>query len=403
MPRRPMSTFVAVVIGAALLVIGPGAGPLPGPPDAAAGPTAAVAGPAAVRLEGRGYGHGRGMSQYGAQGAASQHGRTHRQILRFYYPGTEWGTAGGPVSVLITADTTADVVVGDRPRLTVRSLGSGKTFPLARDGARQWRITPSDGGSNSRVWVLTDRWQPVRNLAGAAEFGAGGRPVRLITPHGSTRYRGVLRSAIPGSGSGRDTVNVVSLEDYLRGVVPREVPALWHPQAVRAQAVAARTYAAFERRAPLAKHYQICDTSSCQVYGGASAEHPASDDAIRATRGVVLTRGGTPAFTQFSASNGGWTVAGSVPYLPAQEDRWDPWSGNPHRRWTVKVPASAIERAYPGIGDFQRLTVRSRDGNGAWNGRVLRIRIVGSKGATAVSGDTFRVVFGLRSTWFRVI
>ena len=80
------------------------------------------------------------------------------------------------------------------------------------------------------------------------------------------------------------TVNEVRLENYLRGVVPLEIPASWSLPAVQAQAVAARTYAAYERAHPRSSAYQLCDTSSCQVYGGYDAEHPAADRAIAATR-----------------------------------------------------------------------------------------------------------------------
>ena len=95
---------------------------------------------------------------------------------------------------------------------------------------------------------------------------------------GRAHYRGALRSV------GNNTVNVVRLEHYLRGVVPQEVPALWKPAAVQAQAVAARTYAAFERKASSkGRGYDLCDTAHCQVYGGVDAEHPATTRAIRAS------------------------------------------------------------------------------------------------------------------------
>jgi SpoIID/LytB domain protein len=384
-----------IVLSATLVASAPAAA------DPTGGSHADRRGPSAVRLEGRGWGHGHGMSQYGAQGAASQHGKTYRQILRFYYPGTAWGTAGRKVSVLISADTSDDLVVANRSGLRVRSVATGDSWPLSRSGAKRWRVVPADGGRTSRVDVLTDRWRQVREIRGEAELAAGGRPIRLFHPGGSTRYRGVLRSAI--AGGGRQTVNILPLDSYLQGVVPQEVPASWDPDAVKAQAVAARTYAAFERQHPLSSDYQICDTSSCQVYGGASAEVAASNAAVRATHHQVLTSAGKPAFTQFSASNGGWTVNGGEPYLPAQRDPWDPWSGNPYAHWTVRVAATTIERAYPGIGDFQRLRVTRRDGHGAWNGRALRVRVVGSSGRTTVSGDDLRIALGLRSTWFRVV
>ena len=205
-------------------------------------------------------------------------------------------------------------------------------------------------------------------------------------------YRGTLRSI------GGDTVNVVGLDDYLKGVVPREVPASWKPAAVQAQAVAARTYAAFERRQPDAPHYQTCDTTACQVYGGYTDEQAASNAAIAATAKQILISGGKPAFTQFSASNGGWTSAGSFPYLPAKQDPAD----TVYRGWTDSVTAAEVQKAYPAIGAFQSAEVVSRDGNGEWGGRVTSIRLVGAKTSTTISGETFRSVFGLNSTYFTI-
>ena len=111
-------------------------------------------------------------------------------------------------------------------------------------------------------------------LAGDGAFHAGGDPVTLYYAGSSRQYRGFLKAASPSAGSSdRDTVNSTKVDAYLKGVVPLEMPASWRPNAVRAQAVAARTYAAYEMQHPRAGHYQICDTASCQVYGGYTAEH----------------------------------------------------------------------------------------------------------------------------------
>lgn len=355
-----------------------------------------------VTLKGRGYGHGRGMSQYGAHGAAKEHGKSHRQILDFYYPGTRWGRTRGRMRVLLTGATWRRVVVADRSHLEVRAAGAREGWSLDAPGARRWRLVPRRGGDITRVQVLTDRWHKVRDIRGEAEFVAGGRPMKLFTPSGAHRYRGLLRSAVDGDD--RDTVNLVSLETYVRGVVPSEMPASWHPEAVRAQAVAARTYAAYERAHPRGHHFDVYDTVASQVYGGVDAQHPAASAAVRATRRQILRHSGGPAFTQFSASNGGWTVQGSESYQQAKRDPWDRWSGNPHRFWRHRIGAAALERAYPGIGDFRRLLIRKRwrDGNGRWGGRVQRIRIIGADGAVTVAGTDFRYRFGLRSTWFTV-
>jgi SpoIID/LytB domain protein len=193
---------------------------------------------------------------------------------------------------------------------------------------------------------------------------------------------------------------VLSLEAYLRGVVPQEVPALWSPHAVAAQSVAARTYAAFERSHPRAPHYDLCDTSHCQVYGGVDVEHPAATAAIQTTAGQGLLYRGRPAFTQFSASNGGWSSAGSQPYLVAQQDPYDGFDGNPVHTWRHTTDDRVIERAWPAIGDLTGIEVTTRDGNGEWGGRVQEMSFVGTKGRADVSGDDVRTRLGLRSEWF---
>lgn len=374
-------------------------------PAAAAPPkdTWQVPATAWVTIKGHGYGHGHGMSQYGAEGAARQ-GLTYRQIVDFYYPGTSWGVSKGRVTVQITADTSDDLVVVARDKLTVLDTATGERLEVPDNGASRWRVAVSSDGVN-RVAYRTDRWHKWKGLAGDGEFYAGGRAITLVTPAGERAYRGRLRAVPASSGSsGRDTINDLALENYLKGVVPLEIPALWSAAAVRAQAVAARTYASYERNHPRSATYQLCDTSSCQVYGGYSADHPAANQAIDDTRGEVLMADGAPAFTQFASSSGGWTSAGSVPYLPAREDPYDDWSGNPVHNWSLRIADTLIEQTWPIVGNLSQLTVTARDGKGEWGGRVSSITIAGDRGRTVVSGDTFRSLLGLRSTWmtFRV-
>jgi SpoIID/LytB domain protein len=319
-------------------------------------------------------------------------------MAEFYYRGTTWGTSDGRVDVLLTADTSDDLVVLARKGLVLRDRAARERFVLPDNGAKRWRIVPTRDG-RSRVGYLTGRWHTWRTLDGEGEFSAHAEPVTLVTPTGNRAYRGRLRSASEDGGTTRDTVNDVSLESYLKGVVPLEMPALWSPAAVRAQAVAARTYASYERDHPLGSNYQICDTSSCQVYGGYSAEHPASNAAVDATRHQALMSGGKAAFTQFGASSGGWTSAGSVSYLPARKDPYDGWSGNPVHTWKLSVPDTTLENTWPKVGDLTRIVVGDRDGNGDWGGRIVSITLVGDGGRVTVSGDTFRAALGLRSTW----
>jgi SpoIID/LytB domain protein len=359
-----------------------------------------------VTIKGHGFGHGIGMSQYGAYGAARA-GKTHRQILDFYYPGTSWGLVTGLVRVLVTADTTTDVVVSPRSGLRVTDLGAKKTYPLPTDvGATRWRLNVA--GTSSVVEYLDGRWRrwnpPGRTtLVGDGQFQADG-PMTLWLPSGTRTYRGKLRAASPTPGSAaRDTVNIVSLDTYVKGVLPAEMPASWPTEAVRSQAVAARTYASWSRAQNFDRYYQICDTTACQVYKGMSAEDYRGNAAVAATKRQILTWNGAPAFTQFSASSGGWTAAGSTPFLKAQADPWDRHSGNGVHTWTVKVSRAKFEKAYPRLGRLKNIRVLSRTGDGHWGGRVKQVRLVGAKTNVTISGDSFRWLAGLRSNWFTVV
>lgn len=358
----------------------------------------AVSKRATVTLSGHGYGHGHGMSQYGAEGAA-QSGLTASEIIDFYYPGTTWGTTKSKVSVLISADTSDDVEVLAKRGLAVRDLSAGETVRLPSRPSR-FRLLAAGQGTTVQALSGRGKWRSIRQLSRAGEFRARG-PISLVTPGGVTRYRGRLQSGIPSpTSTARDTVNILSLEKYLRGVVPSEIPSSWDPQAVQAQAIAARTYAAYERSHPRARHYQICDTTSCQVYGGVAVEHPAATAALKATKHQIVTDEGAPAFSQFSSSSGGWTAAGEMSYLSARQDPYDGWSGNPNHDWTATIERSTLERAWSSIGELQRISIDQRDGNGEWGGRVVAATLVGSQGQVKVSGDTLRSVLGLRSTWF---
>ncbi|GAB3199244.1 hypothetical protein GCM10027062_15240 [Nocardioides hungaricus] len=348
---------------------------------------------ATVIVEGLGHGHGRGMSQYGARNAAED-GESYREILGFYYPGTSWGRATGQVRIFLSRGD-LDNAVQVRPQRGLVARAGDRSWDLtkARPRAQRWRIVPR-GDARSVLQYRQRGWRPYRSVAGTIEFAAQGRPITLDTRDGPARYRGILRS-VPSSPGNRMAINVLPMESYLRGVVPAEIVAsTWPQQAQRAQAVAARSYAALKRSTRRDRPYDLDDTPGYQRYLGADREWPASDRAVAATAGEILTYGGQPALTEFTASNGGWTVAGDAPYLPAQEDPWDRTAA-----WRETFTDAELEALWPEIGDLTRIELAGRDGNGAWGGRPGTVTLTGSTSSLGISATAFYQRLGLRSSW----
>ena len=114
----------------------------------------------------------------------------------------------------------------------------------------------------------------------------------------------------------------------------------------------------------------------------------------------MLTYAGAPALTEFSASNGGFTTDGDKPYLIAKPDPWDGAVANSAHAWEFKLKAATVNQGYPEIGKVQALRVTKRDGNGAWGGRVLQVRLVGSAKTITVLGSSFASRMGLRHSWW---
>ncbi|MGA8247887.1 MAG: SpoIID/LytB domain-containing protein [Nocardioides sp.] len=396
-PTRVERAGVAVVSVAAVLALG-GADPA-----VAVSPGLRVPKGATVVVHGRGNGHGHGLSQYGAQGAAEQ-GLSTRQILAFYYPHTDRGHLGGSVRVLLTETIGKPTTVVARPGLEVHDLASGRTIPVPAKGraaaATRWRMSGA-GQGDTRVSYRTGGWHTWRTLTGNGEFRSTRAPLTLALGRTRVTYRGTLRSvAAISKDTHRITVNKVSLEGYVKGVVPREMPSSWRPAALRAQAVAARTYASYEAAHHTDPRFDLCDSSSCQVYGGRTAEASSTDRAVEKTAGQVLTYAGAPAFTQFSASNGGQLARSDRPYLVGKPDPYDTVAVDPtYTSWRVRVTAARIARTWPVLGRLTSIEVTSRDGHGKWGGRILRLVLHGTKGDKALSGDDFRGGLGLWSTY----
>ena len=364
----------------------------------------AAAGPAAAevtfRFEGRGFGHGVGMSQYGARGAALA-GLSAERILKHYYRGAVIANESRTNMRIRIAESRASVTVGGHDvGVVAMALGEGRQVKLSRNVG--YRAIVRDGGV--RVIGVTGR---VRLAATGSVLimptTAGG----IVTFNGR-RYRGGLHLA-PVGDRRLDVVNVVDIEGYLLGVLPREVPAVWGedaPATLDAQAIAARSYALASRHPE--SHFDLHADIRSQVYGGVEDEDDRTSMAVVRTRGKVLTYGGEIIQAFFFSTSGGRTenvenVFGgeALPYLRSVRDPWDRTSPY-HVRWPdpPTVSGARLGRLLGLGGPVRSFAVTQRGASP----RVISARAVTADGvAHTVSGATVRRALGLRDTWFRVV
>lgn len=221
-------------------------------------------------------------------------------------------------------------------------------------------------------------------------------------------YRGEIRiQAGPGAGK-LAIVNVIPVEDYLRGVLKMEINPSWPLEAVKAQAIVARTYALAHRGRDAAKGYDFDNTNRSQVYRGVNAEDSRTDRAIAETSGLVVTWEGRLALTPYHADSGGWTAdvrdvwGGERPYLVGVREPFP--SNSPYSNWTMTLsPAQvsqALSKAGVNIGKVSSLEVSHRDAGG----RAVTLKATGSAGSAEIRANAFRMAIGsrsLKSTFFR--
>ena len=390
--RRLLTGLSAAILLAALL-----SAPLPGSPDPVV-PASASSLPATLTLVGHGWGHGRGMGQYGALGyAQAPYHWTDKAILAHYYGGTVLAqTAVSTVPVnIVELDPYTSVTFSAPAGAQLRVNGVAVRSPdTVRWGSSNVTVTATASATSST---------PVDVIAG--EPASASPPLSW-----AGRQRRFVGSVVLQASTG-NAINVVPILQYVDGVVPRESPASWPAAALEAQAVAARSYAI----AYLSTHAAVCDTTSCQVYGGDPTQYgpesetfyQQSNTAVAATGREVLECGSDAAcgsrtkvaLAEFSSSTGGYTAGGA---FPAVVDAGDATRSNPNHDWTASVPASAVRAAFPSVGALQSIAVTGRNGLGDLGGRVTQMVLAGTGGRVTISGTEFAGALGLKSDWFAI-
>jgi len=394
---------------------------------------------AQIRIEGRGFGHGRGLGQWGALGYALA-GVPYQEILAHYYGGTK------PGSFIPDRLLRVRIVENDGAALQVTSAAP---FHVA-----QWEI-PASGAARARRSSsghflieqgesCTGPWTQLGTVDHPPLFTPSHPDARagvMTAPHNTLLQLCISQTANETTGETTQetihwlrgtleaqeeneqmrTVNILPLATYLIGVVPQEMPAYWATQgegrgahALRAQAVAARSYVASDMQANNGHgkylYADTCNTATCQVYRGAAIsedsgffplEHLLSNQAVTATSGEVRHwSNGDIARTEFSASTGGHTAGG---VFPAVSDTGDATSRNKYHRWSKDIPISEITEIFgQDLGTFQNFSVIRRDGIGSDGGRAREIRINFAHGSRVIPANTFRRALGISSTWFYI-
>lgn len=399
---------------------GPTAAPSP-PPSPSPSPTPTLTptptGAGVITFYGRGTDHGLGLSQWGARGRALA-GQTAAEILAAYYQGTTLGQTDPAQAVRVL------LISGFQPSPSQPARLRGVAGPWTVDGVAG--TFPADAtldleqtGTGWQVHVrdATGADLAIQPATGGVVMRPAGDMTRLevvFKPSFYDTYRGAIRVVI--GASGLTVVNEVGLDDYLLGVVPAEMPASWPDEALRAQAIAARSYAAAHLH-PATGTYDVSDTTASQVYLGALYEKPATTAAVQGTAGGVVMSGSSVANTLFHSTAGGATennenvfvswdgrrLAVPVSYLRGIRDRapdgtpYDaasPWATWQTSSYTLdQLSAIFAQDDRTAVGQLTSLDLSNR----GVSGRLITVTLVGSAGTKTVSGAYFKYVFNVYS------
>jgi stage II sporulation protein D len=329
------------------------------------------------------------MSQYGAKGFAER-GAGYREILRHYYTGTDvTGLDGARAARVLLQSTRTRASFSGATRAGDRGLNPESTYSVReRDSSTVLLLSPS----GRRLGVFAS---PL--------VVTSGRPITLRGPAGNGRSNGAYRGSLElrSSLGGVNVVNVLALDEYLQGVVPAESPSSWPAEALKAQAVAARSFAVTSSKAGDGFDH-FADTRS-QVYGGVAVEAASTTEAVRQTAGQVVTYEGRPITAYFFSTSGGRTEnventalgREPIPWLRSVED---PYEDAPRHRWgPIRMTLSQARGKLGSLvkGGFRGIEVIDRGASP----RIVTAEVVGTRGRTRVSGATLRARFALYDTW----
>ncbi len=332
-------------------------------------------------FSGGGWGHGIGMSQWGARGFAAN-GWNHQQILTHYYQGTQVVTraeeeVGNDLKVLLGEKTTSFSLTtgGSTTVAGIGTVGSGSTITFTRSGADM----VVSGALNTTV-------------TGPLLVQFAGNGDLRVTPSGYSYRYGILAIGPDTNGGLRAVLGGLTMQQYLYGL--GEMPSSWPIEALKAQATAGRTFAQRRRDQRGSSDFDLYSSVLHQAYTGTRYEVDAWRAAVDQTARQVITYGGSLIDAVYSASSGGHTEnsesvwVSSVPYLRGVSDPYDATGGNPNGSWTRSYTGSQLGSWF-GLGTVTAVQILGPLGV---SGRVDKatIRLTGTGGTRDVTGTYFR-------------
>ncbi len=334
-------------------------------------------------VSGHGFGHGVGVSQYGAYGYAL-HGKDYRFILAHYYQGSSIGQVEGTRVVRVLLDiSSGDIGFSAATSACGVALDPARTYEVHRDG--------------SRVKLRSSAGKPLADCGTKLRAAGKGQ----ITIAGVGTYRGVLEAVPTESDAGSlNVINALPVEQYVKGVIPNESPPSWPAAELQAQAIESRSFALTAGVG--GNGFDLYNDTRSQVYDGLSSETATTNAATEATRGQVVTYGGKIVETYFSACSGGYTESvqnvfggSAIPYLVAVPDPYDTYC--PLHDWTLKFSGPEISAKLGGYldGKLKQVVITKR----GVSPRIVTAKLIGTGGVTTVSGEQLEVALGGYSTW----
>jgi len=333
-------------------------------------------------VHGRGFGHGVGMSAYGAYGYAL-HGKSHEFILGHYFTGTTIGAISGPRVVRVLLD-----VSGEDVGFSAATSACGQ----ALDPARSYQAHRS----GNAIVLRSSGGKRLANCGDKLRAAGKGR----IEIAGIGTYRGALETVPTESDSGSlNVVNALAVDQYVKGVIPNESPPSWPEEELKAQAIASRSFALTAGVG--GNGFDLYADTRSQVYEGLESEYASTNAMANATRGQVVEYGGKIAETLFSACSGGHTESivnvfgSSIPYLVGVPDPYDYYC--PLHTWTLKFSGPEISSKLSGYlkGKLKQVTIVKR----GITPRIIEAKLIGTGGVSTVTGEQLEVALGGYDTW----